>query len=97
MKAIQQLTWAVILIASLVACKGKAGGGTKKGENLKGEDAKTYLAGKDNKYGQLESGHDYYQYITFDAANSADWKIEGTLLHFNDYKLVISRLSPYFL
>lgn len=69
MKAIKQLTWAAIAVLSLIACGGKSGG-AKKSSDLKGEDAKSYLAGKESKYWQLESGHDYYEFITFDANNS---------------------------
>jgi len=67
MKAIKQLGWATITALCLIACGGNDA--TKKGSSLKGEDAKTYLTGKASKYWQLESGHDYNAYLTFDTSN----------------------------
>ena len=69
MKAIKQLTWTAILAVSLMGCGGK--GGPKKGSDLKGDEAKTYLATKESKLWQLESGHDYYETVTFDASGNA--------------------------
>lgn len=48
----------------LIAC-GK--NGPKKGTQLKGQDALEYLAGSDFKTWKLSKGHDYYEYLQFDA------------------------------
>lgn len=68
MKATKQLAWATITVLCLIACGGKKS--TKNGSSLKAEDAKPYLAGKESKYWQLESGHDYNEYLTFGTNNS---------------------------
>lgn len=48
----------------LIAC-GK--NGPKTGSQLKGQEAVQYLAGTDFKTWKLSSGHDYYEYLRFDA------------------------------
>ncbi len=68
MKAIKQLVWVTAVALSLIACGGSS---TKKGSDLKGEDAKVILAGKESKYWQLESGHDYYEFIQFEKGGGA--------------------------
>lgn len=55
----------LIIAATLFSCKGGSGG-SKKGADLKGEDALSYLMGKEKRYWQLEEGHDYYDMLQFE-------------------------------
>jgi hypothetical protein len=100
MKPIKQLTWMAIVAVSLIACKGKGGSGTKKGSDLKGEDAKAILAGKENKYWILDSGHDYYEYIQFETNNNAiitggntiTYTVNGDAITMKDYKDLVYKI-----
>ena len=92
MNQFKQIIFIAILTAFFIACKSKSG--TTKGSNLKGDDAKAYLAGtKESKYWQLESGHDYYEYIQFETDNGAiipkgtdiTYAVNGDNLTMKDY------------
>ena len=92
MNHLKQIICITLLTAFFIACKSKSG--TTKGSNLKGDDAKAYLAGtKESKYWQLESGHDYYEYIQFETDNGAiipkgteiTYEVNGDNLTMKDY------------
>lgn len=67
MRTFNSLMVLLFSAAIFTACKGDSGK-TKKGSDLKGEDALSYLVGKERKYWQLDEGHDYYEYIQFEPA-----------------------------
>jgi hypothetical protein len=63
-----KLSYVIAAIVVLTSC-GK--GGQKKGSELKGNEAIEYLAGDEKKTWELQSGHDYYEYLQFDRKGGA--------------------------
>ena len=89
----------IILLFSIIFY-GCGKGGPKKGAELKGTDAIEYLAGSDSKTWKLESGHDYYEYLKFDAkgtvifqtGGSIKYNVDADLLTMKDFQDFVYRI-----